>query len=297
MKKGTKEFVSPETPLVKSAETSRIGLIVPELLFQYGDPKSHAKKFPKILPWLIPAVRGRMKGYHDLKKNPLEIQSEADGLFIEELINYAKKIGCHDVGFAELPQVMIFRDKAVLYSHAIVLSMPMDKKRMAAAPNIKAGQEVWRIYDRLGAASNKIAKFLRKRGFGAQAGAALGGDVNYPLLAQKAGMGWIGKNGLLISPEMGPSQRLAVVFTSIENLPPSRNNEYQWISDFCEKCNKCVRTCPAGAIYREKPILEDGNPRHIDYIKCAVPFSQTMGCSVCIKDCVFFSGDLKKVKL
>jgi len=55
---------------------------------------------------------------------------------------------------------------------------------MAVAPEIKAGQEVWRIYDRLGAASNKVAKYLRKRGSGAQAGAALGGDVNYPRMAQ-----------------------------------------------------------------------------------------------------------------
>jgi len=36
---------------------------------------------------------------------------------IRDLVEYAEKIGCHDVGFTELPPDLIFKNKAVLYSH------------------------------------------------------------------------------------------------------------------------------------------------------------------------------------
>jgi len=114
--------------------------------------------------------------------------------------------------------------------------MEMDNSRIARTPQMPAGTEVWRTYDRLGLIVNRVARFLRKRGFGAQAGAALGGDVNYPLLAQKAGLGHIGKHGLLISPGRGPSRRIAAVYTSIENLPVTDSGRYAWIADFCSGC-------------------------------------------------------------
>jgi epoxyqueuosine reductase len=296
LKKSTDAYVPPATPLWTGGKESRTGLIVPELIFKYGNLNSHVRKFPRIARWLIPAVIKRFDGYWSLKKNPARPKTGIDEQTLADLKDFAVSLGCHQIGFAEVPKKWVFKEKSVLYSHAIVLTMPMEKERMARAPQISAGKEVWRIYDRLGGASNRIAAFLRSRGFAAQAGAALGGDVNYPLLAQKAGLGCIGKNGLLISPGLGPSQRLAAVYVSIENLPEAQANSHLWIADFCESCNKCVRSCPAGAIYRDKPVAEDGGPRHIDYIKCVGPFTQSMGCSVCIRDCVFFSQDYEKIR-
>jgi epoxyqueuosine reductase len=272
LKKSTDAYVPPATPLWTGDIESRTGLIVPELIFKYGNLNSHVRKFPRIARWLIPAVIKRFDGYWSLKKNPARPKIGIDEQTLADLKDYAVSLGCHQIGFAEVPKKWVFKEKSVLYSHAIVLTMPMEKERMARAPQISAGKEVWRIYDRLG------------------------GDVNYPLLAQKAGLGCIGKNGLLISPGLGPSQRLAAVYVSIENLPEAQANSHLWIADFCESCNKCVRSCPAGAIYRDKPVAEDGGPRHIDYIKCVGPFTQSMGCSVCIRDCVFFSQDYEKIR-
>ena len=39
-----------------------------------------------------------------------------------------------------------------------------------------------------------------------------------------------------------------------------------------------------------------GATTHIDYKKCAIPFSQYAGCSVCIKECTFFKGDFDNIK-
>jgi len=163
---------------------------------------------------------------------------------------------------------------------------------------MEAGKEVWRSYAALGKIVNQLADFLRAHGHNAQAGPALGGDVNYPRLAQKAGLGHIGRPGILISRGSGPSQRIAAVYTNIENLPytDSQSQAYDWIPAFCDTCKRCVKACPAQAIYASPKIFPDGSEQHIDYTKCAVPFSQTMGCSVCIKECTFFKGDFDKIE-
>ena len=128
---------------------------------------------------------------------------------------------------------------------------------------------------------------------------AIGGAVSYVPLAQKAGLGVIGKHGLLISDkDYGPSLRLAAVFTDIENLPFCEKNPHMWVKDFCNSCNKCVRACPAGAIY-ENSIAVNGNQNTrqcIDNSKCATPFANDYGCTVCVKSCTFYNGDYIKIK-
>ncbi|WP_367884707.1 4Fe-4S dicluster domain-containing protein [Thermococcus sp. JCM 11816] len=179
----------------------------------------------------------------------------------------------------------------MLFENAIVLIGEMRKEEIAKAPGVRAGIEVWRTYYRLTRAAYKIAEFLRERGYNAQPDPAVGGSTNFPLLAQKAGLGYIGKHGLLITPpENGPSVRIGAFYTDLE-LPytDERVREYEWIPDFCDRCNACVRACPAQAIYIT-PKRENSREVHIDYTKCAVVFSRTLGCSVCVKECTFTKG-------
>ncbi len=95
-----------------------------------------------------------------------------------------------------------------------------------------------------------------------------------------------------------PSQRIAAVYTSIENFPftDERMEFYSWIPEFCKVCNRCVEECPAQAIYPESISLEDGKVVHIDYRKCAEVFSKTLGCGVCIKECPFFKSDFFRIR-
>ena len=43
--------------------------------------------------------------------------------------------------------------------------------------------------------------------------------MKFSQLGQKAGLGCIGQSGLLISPELGPRQKISAIFVSIANLP------------------------------------------------------------------------------
>jgi len=192
--------------------------------------------------------------------------------------------------------LLIFSDKKLLFNQAIVLLMEMRKGDIQTAPSRKANREIFRTYYSLGKAANLITEFLKEKGYKAEACPALGGEVNYPLLAEEAGLGKIGKHGLLITPEFGPSLRIAAVYTELTNLPVSDRNPHLWVGDFCRNCMLCVKSCPAGAIYSDPKIFKDQTEQHIDYQKCAVPFSNNHACTICIRDCIFFKTDYSRIK-
>ena len=60
--------------------------------------------------------------------------------------------------------------------------------------------------------------------------------------ATRAGLGWIGKTALFVSPVLGPRVRLATVFTDLA-LPAGTPVE----TGRCGSCRLCVDACPAGA--------------------------------------------------
>jgi epoxyqueuosine reductase QueG len=126
----------------------------------------------------------------------------------------------------------------VLYDNAIILAMEMSKEIIDKAPSQATLNMVFDTYDGLGITANKLAAFLRDQGYAAQADHPLGGLVLFPPLAQKAGIGWVGKHGLLITQEYGPRVRLAAVYTNVENFPVAESNNHEWVGDYCEKCGK-----------------------------------------------------------
>ncbi len=79
---------------------------------------------------------------------------------------------------------------------------------------------------------------------------------NHKMAATSAGLGWIGKNGLLISPDYGPRLSLATVLTDAP-LAPDAPMEFS----LCGDCMLCVKHCPSGAVTgsewsRSSPFVE-----------------------------------------
>jgi epoxyqueuosine reductase QueG len=206
-------------------------------------------------------------------------------------------MGVSAIGYTKLPQPWIFQDKAVLYDNAIVLTMEMDKQKMDTAPSPASHLAAVEIYHYLGDAVIAIARFLRAHGYAAHAGHPLMGLALYPPLAQRAGLGWRGRHGMLITPQFGPRVRLAAVFTNIENLPFfTEENPHRWIPTYCQSCGLCIKQCPAGAIYEQPIPRENGLVTCVDVDQCFPQFAEHYGCSVCIRVCPFNRGLYETLK-
>ena len=106
--------------------------------------------------------------------------------------------------------------------------------------------------------------------------------------AIKSGLGWIGKNGNLITKQSGSFFFIATIIVDIELL-----YDDAYAKDFCGSCTKCIDHCPTNAILPNKVI--DGS-KCISYLtielKDAIPseFKNKMdnwafGCDVCQDVC------------
>jgi Pyruvate/2-oxoacid:ferredoxin oxidoreductase delta subunit len=280
---------------VASHPEARQPRIVPLVVIDYGNPAARIKHMRDVGKLLLGAVSEMWKSAFSIQKNPYSGKKMIEPQILSELESFAKSLGVAEIGYTVVNPRYIFRGFRILFPNAMVFTIEMNRDKIRQAPSLPSYIEIWRTYYEVGVIVNKVADFLRQHGFNAHAGPAVGGDVNYIPVAIDAGLGISGKNGLLITRHSGPRVRLAAVYTDIENLPISQENQHGWVRDYCEKCNICVQKCPAGAIYGVTKVLEDGGPSFIDHSKCAMPFSNDNGCTLCIKYCPFSNVSYDKL--
>ena len=132
-----------------------------------------------------------------------------------------------------------------------------------------------------------LAVFIRDQGFRALPIAASQivdwdnqlAHLSHKKVGQLAGLGWIGRNNLLVHPEYGAQFRLATVLTDTPLEPD------QPIEEGCGDCFDCLAGCPAGAI-----LTTSADFNHRACFEKLKDFrrSGTIGqfiCGVCVKAC------------
>ena len=111
-------------------------------------------------------------------------------------------------------------------------------------------------------------------------------------LAVRAGLGWIGKNSLLINRKYGSMTFIGTLFVDI---PLQYNTQIE--PDLCGNCNRCIEACPTKAIV--SPHILDAS-RCVSYLNkthkgdipdTLKPFigNRLWGCDSCIDACPYNS--------
>lgn len=143
------------------------------------------------------------------------------------------------------------------HKYGIVFAVEMDLDLVASAPLPPVVVETGKKYVEAARIGIILASVIRKIGYPARAHIA---GSNYqailPPLAWKAGLGEIGRMGILITPAFGPRVRLGLVTTDLPLIPDKPQSF--GVQDFCRKCLKCAHCCPAKAIPSGDKTEENG---------------------------------------
>lgn len=117
------------------------------------------------------------------------------------------------------------------------------------------------------------------------------GAVSHKAVARMAGLGWQGKNLLLITPQYGSRVRLVTILTQAPLTADSP------IKNRCGTCTMCRDACPVSAV---KGVGTDGHYKNrneaLYFSRCAEKLTQEFAnlpgvgasiCGICIKVCPF----------
>ena len=129
-------------------------------------------------------------------------------------------------------------------NRVIALAFEEDYYGIANSPGRLASAAVGNGYSRMAFTACTLAEFVRELGYRAIP-AGNGTGLSIPM-AIDAGLGELGRLGLLVTPKYGPRVRLAKVITDMPLIPDSPIRF--GVTEFCEACMLCAEHCPSGAI-------------------------------------------------
>ena len=234
------------------------------------------------------------------KGKPAEIKSSIDPVtFSKTIIDVAKFYGACDVAFLQLKPYHFYSHKGrhsktwgdktdQAHKTAIAIVIPMRVKMIKKGPTSCVLQESAQKYVEAAKISNILAGYIRNFGYQARAH----NDGNYDTLcvpiAVEAGLGELGRMGILMHRVHGPCVRLAVVTTDLE-LPDSPRHRSLYMEEFCKICKKCSDNCPSGSIsHDDEPYSRNIRHWSIHQEKC-FSYWKTIGsdCAFCISVCPY----------
>jgi len=196
----------------------------------------------------------------------------------------AARLGLSAVGFTGYDPHYTFAQ----YEHAegednvIVCVLEQDWAATQTAPSARAERAAFAAYNENLPKVTALAAFLQRLGYRAtpqdqEAHTVL---IRYGV---EAGLGQLGLNGQLLTPQAGSRCRLALITTSAP-LELGQPTDYG-IEKLCDACQLCVRRCPSGAIPKARREHRGVVKAKIKPERCFPTMVRTHGCAVCMKVC------------
>ena len=221
----------------------------------------------------------------------------------------ARFFGADRVGVCELNQAYVAShrwDEYLAGSHkpaepirlkhryAVSLVFKRDYDLVKAGHSYIDGAEGTLVYNRAAVTACQLAAYIRELGYPAKAHHEREEEVLQVPIAVEAGMGELGRLGMLMTPDWGPRVRIATVTTDLPLFPDEPNDI--GVQTVCRLCRKCAENCPSGAIPRgDKSVVRGARKWAIDARKCLGFWGSNKkkwdDCSLCIAVCPYNRPD------
>ena len=263
---------------------------------RFYDPKlaRMAAKHFEILEELAPSFEG------PIAPDKVEIDPEEAARFIKERII---ALGARHVGIGRL-------DPAFLYTHtgrglggwgekvevahktAVSFTLEMDYDAVRRGPRLETTVETGRRYVQGAEIGIVVADLIRSLGYDARPHMEGSSYLAIlPPLAARAGLGEVGRIGILMNEELGPRCRLGLVTT---DMPLAADAPAPFgASLFCEKGRKCADACPSGAIPKGGKVPWNGTGKWKLKPEACYKAWREFGsdCAVCVLVCPYSKPD------
>ena len=304
------------TEMIPKGESSRSAV---HRIFSYDPDRKEKRGFSQAdyaLRWAGRTIDYAARQYlHGREIEPNQNRIDIDD--IQRMTNLIKKtarwFGADLVGIAPLDRTWVFShwgDHSIklglggevgdpielpeYFTNVIVIAVEMDYEHIRRSPAVESATDI--AYAKMGFIAPSLARFIQELGYHAMPS---GNDTALSIpMAADAGLGEMGRNGILITDKYGPRVRLCKVFT---DLPLIHNKPIDLgVQAFCEKCEKCAKYCPSQALrYGERTAEHNNICNNVNILKWPVNAEKCIKwwaknsahCTVCIRVCPFNKKD------
>lgn len=243
---------------------------------------------------LIKGIFALVKALKDLV--PKKAFNNENDFSVKEMSSFIKNttqyLGADLVGISEYSLgdcYLNYRDQFTTKKrqYAIVFALEMDRVLTQKAPSIFETLETSQKYVQAALIGAQLTYFLAELGYYAYNHCVGTYQMPLPFLAVKAGLGEIGRLGILLTEQFGPRVRLGAVTTDLE-LAVDGSKTFK-LAAFCQQCLICAKKCLAQAISFDPPQLINNNLRWKTQGEKCYAMWQKLGtdCGVCLKVCPF----------
>ncbi len=237
--------------------------------------------------------------------------------FTARVKKVAKFYGASLVGIAKINEKWIYKNAGKRFdgkfmgsypinlpeeiNRVIVIAIEMNSLALSVTPAVPACAATGLGYSKMAFAISCLGEFIRNLGYQA---IQCGNDTALSIpLAIDSGLGALGRNGLLVTPEYGSNIRICKIFTDLPLISDKLNVPFiSKLSNFCKKCYQCAEACENKAIsfekepsFKGKTISNNSGVKkyYINPEKCFEFWTENNSdCSKCITVCPF--SNIKK---
>lgn len=218
------------------------------------------------------------------------MKTEITGGVMQEIIqNFAEKNHVDTIKVVDITSLSVEENRGFSYAVLLVKVLPkeyIDKLNHERDTDYTVFLS-YEIFNKTDELADELAAIIQEKGYKAISQSEKGIDFRgeydektkssilpHKKIATMSGLGWIGKNNLLVTEKYGAAISMCSVLTDM----PLNVVESEIISNRCGECNLCVKVCPVQAIHGKKWEVGISRDDIVDVYQCITCLKCLAGC-------------------